>query len=83
MNRGRAAEDEENETRLPLNINMACTINENLSKDLIVLQLPEALQGSGEGGKGRRRQQLDKEGGSGISGFGGLEDGQGEENKET
>lgn len=35
----------ENKTQLPLNINIACTINENLSKDLIVMWLSEALQG--------------------------------------
>lgn len=42
---------------------MACTINENLSKDLVVLQLSEALQGFSEGWKGQSRQQIDKEGG--------------------
>lgn len=73
MNRGSAAEDEENETGLPLNINMAWIINEKLSKD----DSPAATWGfffyralvrEGKGGQGS--QQVDKEGGSGWVGLG-------------
>ena len=61
MHGGSTTNECEMKTGLPLNINMAGIINENLSKDLIDLQPSEALQGSSEGGKEWR--QRDKEAG--------------------
>lgn len=52
---------------------MACTINENLSKDLIVLWLSEALQGFSEGGRERVEKTANRQGeGKKISEMGGI-----------